>query len=351
MNIIFNFRCLGLVLFMIGFGFFQNIHVSEGKSKRARQELVCPFDGSRDVCSVGDNIDSINHFGVSFHTRARFSLLHYGSSDQVSAICPTGDNFYEQRFSDFIVKLLEEENNGRGTGARTTTGQCVGSFAGSVWYLDVGANVGIHALAVAAAGFPVVAIEAMPPTAARLACSQALNDFQHMHVVRAAAGAEHDKQVCMHFGVSGDWGSITASQDTQGCAPESVVATIRLDRLLDSKFWTGVSHDSDLTISPLVIGPTVMKMDVEGFEVKAISGYANLFGPGRPHHPKYVIIELIDGYLNRAGNSLGAALSMLESLKYNLVRQCASNYVFTTLSPVPPHLSTTLDGCEVWGSH
>ena len=53
------------------------------------------------------------------------------------------------------------------------------AFCGVV--VQVGSNIGVHSLHVAAAGYPTISIEGFRPTAARTFCSKLLNRFEHMY--------------------------------------------------------------------------------------------------------------------------------------------------------------------------
>jgi len=129
--------------------------------------------------------------------------------------------------------------------------------AGGV-FVDVGANVGTYALALArhvgAAG-NVIAIEPHPVTHARLAFNRAASNFMQVALVAAAAGASDGELL-----IETDGDNLGASHVVTGQAASGAikVPSLRLQRILGD---AGISHVDAL------------KIDVEGYEDRVLTGF------------------------------------------------------------------------------
>ena len=129
--------------------------------------------------------------------------------------------------------------------------------AGGV-FVDVGANVGTYALALArhvgAAG-SVIAIEPHPVTHARLAFNRAASNFRQVTLVAAAAGASDGELL-----IETDGDNLGASHVVIGQAASGAikVPSLRLQRILGD---AGIGHVDAL------------KIDVEGYEDRVLTGF------------------------------------------------------------------------------
>lgn len=132
-------------------------------------------------------------------------------------------------------------------------GQCV---------IDLGAHVGTFALAAAALGCKVLAVEASAANAAILRASAAVNGFHELHVLHAAA---MDEATEVTFTSNGPWGRVTTGDDAM---PDTTVPSVTIDEVLYEFGWGGAAF---------------VKMDVEGSELTAIRGMRRLLtGPAAP---------------------------------------------------------------------
>jgi FkbM family methyltransferase len=125
-------------------------------------------------------------------------------------------------------------------------------------FVDVGANVGTYALALAqdvGARGKVIAIEPHPITHARLAFNTAASSFAQVRLVQAAAGA-HDGELLIETDGDNLGASHIVASDSSGRAIR--VPSLRLQRILDE---TGV------------ISVDALKIDVEGFEDRVLTGF------------------------------------------------------------------------------
>jgi FkbM family methyltransferase len=129
--------------------------------------------------------------------------------------------------------------------------------AGGV-FVDVGANVGTYALALARDVGPagkVIAIEPHPVTHARLAFNAAASDFSQVRLVSAAAGPVDGELM-----IETDGENLGASHIVSGATSGKAirVPSLRLQRILED---AGASHVDAL------------KIDVEGFEDRVLTGF------------------------------------------------------------------------------
>jgi FkbM family methyltransferase len=129
--------------------------------------------------------------------------------------------------------------------------------AGGV-FVDVGANVGTYALALArqvGAGGKVIAIEPHPVTQARLAFNRAASGYTQVTLVAAAAGPSDGELM-----IETDGGNLGASHVVSGERAGNAirVPSLRLQRILGD---AGVAQVDAL------------KIDVEGFEDRVLTGF------------------------------------------------------------------------------
>jgi FkbM family methyltransferase len=141
-------------------------------------------------------------------------------------------------------------------------------------FIDVGANVGTYAMALArqvGSGGKVIAIEPHPVTHARLAFNRAASGFTQVDLVAAAAGPGDGELL-----IETDGDNLGASHIVSG-EPSSRairVPSMRLQRILDD---AGVTHVDAL------------KIDVEGFEDRVLTGFFRDAPPSL--WPRAVVIE------------------------------------------------------------
>ena len=125
-------------------------------------------------------------------------------------------------------------------------------------FVDVGANVGTYAMALArqvGSGGKVIAIEPHPVTHARLAFNRAASGFTQVDLVAAAAGPSDGELL-----IETDGDNLGASRIVSGEPTGHAirVPSLRLQRILGD---AGVDHVDAL------------KIDVEGFEDRVLTGF------------------------------------------------------------------------------
>ncbi len=158
--------------------------------------------------------------------------------------------------------------------------------------VDLGAHLGTFALAAAAAGCHVLAIEASPRNAELLHASAAANGFFDLRVIHAVAG---DEPVTVRFSANGPWGHV-ASEVTN--LPSVEVPAVTLDELLAEMGWSPIAF---------------VKLDVEGSEIRVIRSMRKLLeGPDAPP-----LLFESNGYtLDFFGLTPNELLGALEELGY-----------------------------------
>jgi FkbM family methyltransferase len=168
-------------------------------------------------------------------------------------------------------------------------------------FFDVGANVGFFSLLAArlvGREGRVVAFEAVPHIAARLAANARINGFSQIEVVGSAVGATPGRKA-LH--VTDHPGGATLAEDS-GAA--DIVSTTEVDV---------VSLDV-LVESGSAPSPDVIKIDVEGYEAAVLAGMRRLLLEARPR----LIVELDAPSAGQLADKRGALERELGELGYDV---------------------------------
>jgi FkbM family methyltransferase len=122
--------------------------------------------------------------------------------------------------------------------------------------LDLGAHIGGFAMSAAALGYRVLAVEASPRNVQLLEAARSHNGFDGLHIEPAAIG-DHEGEV--RFQANGPWGQVASA-----AADGSVrVPLTTIDAVLAGHGWSSADF---------------VKLDVEGYEARALQGAARLLG-------------------------------------------------------------------------
>lgn len=232
-----------------------------------------------EICPINKS-----NWAVARNSRYNYDLVTYGREDFISNFCLRGGDslFFEEHDSRYIIDLLTKFDEGISFD-KALTGDDV--FFLRPWLLDFGTNIGVHTIAVGKAGFGVLGVEANPATAARLSCSIALNNFANVHLVGAALGGRKGPStVCVELPNAGNVG-MAFVHDGKCVAGQESVPVLVIDDLFSS-------------ITDYLPAPTVMKMDIEGYELLALN-HAEEWLARSP--PKIVFIEIHPMWTARAG--------------------------------------------------
>ena len=158
--------------------------------------------------------------------------------------------------------------------------------------LDLGAHIGTFALAAAAAGCRVIAVEASAANAALLATSAARNRFDALEIVNCATAARGGS---IRFCSNGPYGHV-ATRTTR--AASELVPAVRVDEMLQQR---GIERVA------------LVKMDVEGSEIRTLGGMAGLISRA---DPPPLLYELNGHCLGLYGATVNDLLRTLEGYGY-----------------------------------
>lgn len=209
-------------------------------------------------------------------------------------ICHPKDNSVER--SLWLKQATEEEGEVDWLISRLGPGQVL---------CDIGANCGVYALtARAASGARVVAIEPNPVMRDRLAANMTLNGLDGIAVVAAAVG-DAPGRLKLAMGSRWDFGQASLID-----RPNSAGIEVEVRPLSD------ILRDQGLTRVDAV------KIDVEGFEDKALSGY--LRSASESDLPSSLVIEHLH---KKIWSTDLHALAL--SRGYELAGTTTNNFLFT----------------------
>jgi FkbM family methyltransferase len=165
--------------------------------------------------------------------------------------------------------------------------------------VDLGAFAGDFALAAAANGCEVLAVEANTALAEMVRYSAELSNFEGLRVVNAAIG---DVPGSVEFMANGPWGQVHTDPTGAGDARFAHVAQVTVDDLLEALAWDAVAF---------------MKVDIEGSEMRALAGASRLLSaPGAPA----LLIESNISPLMENGTEPRVLLEAIEAFGYSLYR-------------------------------
>lgn len=146
-----------------------------------------------------------------------------------------------------------------------------------VTFVDVGANIGSYTLFAASKGARVLAVEANPATAAKLAFNIAANAMGDVTIAEVAIG---DKA-----------GTLSLWHEPTNCGFATLVEDLTTGE------WAGDWQPLEVAVEPLsqvladngLSGMDILKVDVEGFEDRAVLPY--LKATSKDAWPKVIMIE------------------------------------------------------------
>ncbi|KAJ3285497.1 hypothetical protein HDU79_007285 [Rhizoclosmatium sp. JEL0117] len=165
--------------------------------------------------------------------------------------------------------------------------------------LDIGANIGTHTLFLGNAGYKVHAFEPMLANFNLLNCSASSNEVLKRNVVlnNFGLGTKTGKS-CIAPEENENFGSAKI-KEADKCAPKNVIEIRRLDEYLDK-------HK---------IKPYLIKVDVEGYEYKALLPALEHFKNDPPAH---IFTEFAPSHLRDAGDVPEQYLTFFYNLGYKL---------------------------------
>ena len=165
---------------------------------------------------------------------------------------------------------------------------------------DIGANVGAYSLPIAKAAptSRVFAFEPIPLNAALLNASRLVNRLANLRVEEKCVS---DSSGTAYFSISTD-SAYSSMIDTQR---KSELERVQCEAVSLSDFCTGTDTPA----------PQLIKIDVEGAELRVLDGAERLF-TDKALQPRMVMIELFDKNLVAFGSSIQAVVSRMEGWGY-----------------------------------
>jgi FkbM family methyltransferase len=162
-------------------------------------------------------------------------------------------------------------------------------------FVDIGANIGmiaLHARSLVGSAGRIDCFEPNPECVERLRRHLQLNNIQNVTIHICALSDKAGKS------------TLNLSSEHSGTATLTEVDDVK--RTLPVTVCVG----DDLLMEGPVIN--VMKVDVEGYEMKVLSGLTRTLEKFRP----IIITELIEAHIHRAGSSVAAVTQLLGTLGY-----------------------------------
>lgn len=270
---------------------------------------------------AGSKCDSVTSmtrrspFGIG---KNRIVTFHHGGVTFPMAVHP----------DDYISNAIASKGSYGDVGAVKTAYDAIPHTQRRPLLLDVGANVGVFTLYGAHLGFQVISVEAAEVNAARLVSSIRMNDFSpYVTVYKAAAG---EALQCLPLTI--DWDKSTNAAANMGSNSLVVggVAGANVD-------WTTVVPVADLVPTGEVVD--FFKLDVEGFECRALLGAAKLF---QEHRVKRFHVEVNYNMLRKGGCSGEHLRDILEALCMDV-----SGFSQLPTKGNPDFQTTNVDSCTV----
>jgi FkbM family methyltransferase len=165
--------------------------------------------------------------------------------------------------------------------------------------LDIGANIGLHGLYLASKGFLVHAFEPGADSFQFLKCSKLANQFDNMVVNNFGLSSE-DAELCHNINPT----NRGASDVSPGDCPDAEKVVVKK---LDDYFDTVLNGTS----------PYMIKIDIEGYEIHALTGGEKMF---KQDPPKLVFAEVSpNGYL-KLGQDVTQFYDFFWSYDYTVYR-------------------------------
>jgi FkbM family methyltransferase len=177
--------------------------------------------------------------------------------------------------------------------------------------LDIGANIGCHALKMAALtgeSGRVIAFEPMPWARAKLERNLSLNAFRNVTVVSHGL-SDAPGSARVHFRSS--WSQIAdgGTTETPASTEPATIEFVRLD---------------DYLAAARVDRVDFIKLDVDGYEPQVLRGARQTLAA---HHP-IILMELVEYPQRAPGDALASVLALLADLGYRFFEE-------TTFEPYP----------------
>lgn len=252
----------------------------------------------------------------TWHLEPDFMLVANTQDDYITHLSQPETNFFEYHNSRWFVSILDQvricvcvcvsiicdrsppqkvrRERGRDGPDAEQPEYC--ETTDPVWMMDVGANIGVHTLYVAAEGYGVVAVEGFPATGGHLSCSKILNRFDHVYVIPRAV-SRTERTLCFSNSVANVGGNLAMASVQAACGEAFRARALPLDRLLRA------AEDAQQLKSQRILGPpALLKVDVEGSEGEVFATLQEHFA-SPAWRPNYIFVELVPDFLRNFNSS------------------------------------------------
>ena len=214
----------------------------------------------------------------------RYKMFVYGPGKDKYISDAVFDSNGEQPFEKNIQDLMEKTLKGLVPSQKVV--------------LDVGANIGTHALHLASKGYLVHAFEPSSENFNLLKCSKAANQFDNLVLNNFGLSSE-DAELCLKVNQRNRG---YAQLNSDGCPEEEKVVIKKLD-----DYFHHVLRGKP---------PYAIKIDIEGYELFALKGGEKMFQKQDP--PKFVFAEVTPSWLQENGQGVKQFYDFFWSYDYTI---------------------------------
>lgn len=170
-------------------------------------------------------------------------------------------------------------------------------------FIDVGANTGMITLLAAYHTGKTGCVHAFEP-----------NPLAFQQLQATITNNELQQVSLYHCGLSDEQTELTLTVPTDVTGLGTFTQLPEKDRSLISNQYQVPVYRGDEQLPDNLPGATFIKIDVEGFEVNVIKGFSQTLQKLRP----VVMTEVVAGYLERAGSSVGELCSLMGDFGYEV---------------------------------
>jgi FkbM family methyltransferase len=227
--------------------------------------------------------------------------IHDDAPGVLDEIVPTKFNFCMLRRLGLCEHL--DNNTALANATADYTKHYVPLMRGRVM-LDIGANIGLSCMGIAKLGYKVTAFECNAECAAVLRATAAINNVD-IDVVEAAVGQTDCSTMLYVPKNRADNSALNSTSANYNVCKESVQSYLVQQISLDS-WWR-----SQTKVVPSEIG--LIKMDIQGGEIKAIQGARDLLSACRPFERLLIEFEIEPILLEQQNGSVSELFEIIES--------------------------------------
>jgi len=191
--------------------------------------------------------------------------------------------------------------------------------------IDIGANIGYYALLesqlVGSEG-EVIAIEPSPSNVSLLTLNMKVNKIQNLRIINVAIG-DYDGEGKLYLSNACNWNSLICQRELNQTS--SVTVKVR---------------SIDSLLKEINIRPSLIRMDIEGYETNAIAGMINTLNNYAPR----LMIELHPQLIG--GKAIRELIELLKSVNYKTCCAISKERDFPWNAPITAIESPTIEALQ-----